>query len=131
MKTYRQIVDRLGFQKVCLGQCGVAEAAHRRGAIDGFDIVHWGDRRVNRRGLRRLFLLVARRDRLLSPDFLNDEGLYFIHFYLDERKANEWAAQIGVRFPISYSTPERRTVSLVPGLSRSQPAVYAWARRAE
>ncbi len=68
-------------------------------------------------------------DRTVDPGFLNDPALWWAHWYLDERKANEWATRIGYRFPIWYSAPERRSVSLVPGLARNHPAVYAWARR--
>lgn len=126
--TYGEIVRRLDIDPVCLHPgCGI-ERSHRRGFIF-LGVVHWTERRIDKRGLRRFLLLVAKRDRLGSPDYLNDPGLYWAHFYLDERKANEWAAQLGVRFPVSYSAPERRTVSLVPGLSRRWPAVWAWARR--
>ena len=135
--TYADIVARLSLAKVCLdGGCGLTDNAHR-GTIDGFGIVHFAERRVSKRGLRRLFLLCAKRDRLrlnydgqwITRGFLNDPALWWAAMYLDERKANEWAAQIGVRFPIAYSAPERRSVALVPGLSRRMPAVYAWAHR--
>ncbi len=109
--------------------CGLSDTAHR-GTVDPFNVIHFRDRRFSRRGLRKLLLLAARRDRLVDPGFLNDERLYWhIHRYLDERRANEWAARIGVRFPVAYSAPERRAVSLVPGLSRKHSAVYAWAHR--
>lgn len=127
--TYHEVASRLRLSGICLGWCGLSDHAHR-GSIF-LDIVHWGERRVTKRGLRRFLLLVAKRDRLLDPGFLNEPGLWWAHFYLDERKANEWAAELGVRFPIRYSAPERRSVSLVPGLSRRQPAVWAWANRAD
>lgn len=129
MKTYAALVDRLGIKGVCLGGCGLTDHAHK-GSIF-LDVVHFGERRVSRRGLRKLLLLCARRDRLRDPEFLNAAGLWWAAMYLDERKANEWADRIGYRFPISYSLPERRSVALVPGLSRRSPAVYAWAHRAE
>jgi hypothetical protein len=127
--TYRQIVEELGLWRVCLNDppCGLSATAHRGTIFLG--VIHFRDRRFSRRGLRKLLLLCAKRDRLASVNFLNDPGLWFAYFYLDERKANEWAAQIGVRFPVSFSAPERRAVSLVPGLSRTMPAIWAWARR--
>jgi hypothetical protein len=125
--TYAAIVEQLGLDKVCLGGCGLSDTAHR-GTIF-LDVVHFGERRYSKRGLRRLLLLTARRDRLRDPGFLNDPALWWAHRFLDELRANEWAAKIGVRFPVSFSAPERRSVALVPGLSRKQPAVWAWARR--
>jgi hypothetical protein len=134
--TYATVVSRLGLQQVCLG-CAITERSHRNGFIDGFGVVHWAERRVTKRGLRRLLLLVARRDRnrlnydteWLTRGFLNDRALYWAHFYFDEQRANEWAAKLGVRFPVEFSGPERRVVALVPGLSRSHPQIYQWARR--
>lgn len=130
MKTYRAIVDRLGFEQVCYGNCGISARSHRTGFIF-LGVVHWAERKFNRRGLRKFLLLCARRDRLDSPHFLNSVDLWWAAMYLDERRANEWADQLGIRFPISYSRPERLAVSTVPGLSRRHAAVYAWARRAE
>jgi hypothetical protein len=127
---YREVVDRLGFEGVCLGGCGITNRSHERGFIF-LDVVHWQERRVMRPGLRKFLLLVAKRDRLAGTDYLNDEGLWWAHFYLDQRRADQWAKELGVRFPIAYSAPERRAVSLVPGLSRKHPAVWAWARRGD
>lgn len=137
MKTYADTAERLGFVGICTGGCGITSRSHRTGFIDPFGVVHWAERRVHKRGLRRFLLLVARRDReqpveqWITRGFLNSPNLWYAAMYLDERKANEWAAQLGVRFPIAYSLPERRSVALVPGLSRRSPAVYAWARRSE
>ena len=133
--TYSEVVNRLGLTGVCLGGCGIRERSHKRGFIDPFGGVHWQERRVSKRGLRNFLLLVAKRDRTRPVEgwttrgFLNDPGLYWAAMYLDEQRANEWAGKLGVRFPIALSLPERRTVSLVPGLSRLHPAVWAWARR--
>lgn len=127
MKGYRGIASQLGLTGICFGNCGLGANRHRGSIFLG--IVHWSDRRVTKRGLRRLLLLVAKRDRFASPGFLNDPGLWWAHMYLDQRRADRWAEQLGVRFPASYSAPERRAVSLVPGLSRRHPAVWMWARR--
>lgn len=127
--TYSDVIGQLDLGGICVNpRCGLSARAHRRGAIF-LDVVHWHQGPVNRRGLRRFLLLVAKRDRLIDPGFLNSPDLWWAHMYLDERKANQWAAQLGVRFPIAYSAPERRSVSLVPGLSRRHKAVWQWARR--
>ena len=127
--NYPEIVAKLGFEKICLGGCGISEGVHRVGQIH-LDVVHWQDRRVNKRGLRRFLLLVAKRDRQLDPGFLNDErAFWWLYLYLDARTVDGWASELGVRFPVAYSGPERRTLSLIPGLSRRHPAVWAWARR--
>jgi hypothetical protein len=125
--TYHQIVDQLGFEGVCFGGCGLSDTAHRGTTFLG--VTHWRERRMSKRGLRKFLLLLARRRRMADPGYLNASSYWYIHRYLDERQANEWAAKIGVRFPVSFSAPERRSVALVPGLSRKQPAVWAWARR--
>ena len=128
--TYPEVVAKLSIESVCWGGCGLSDTIHRGRTFLG--VLHFSDRRMSRRGLRHFLLFVARRERLASPDFLNDDRRYFgLYLYLDEMKANAWAAQLGVRFPISYSLPERRVVALMPGLSRRHPAIYAWARRSE
>lgn len=128
--TYQQIIERLGLTQICLrADCGLTARARRRGTIDGFGVVHWQERPRNKRGLRHFLLLVAKRNRLASPNYLNTPDLFHFALYLDQRRADLWAEQLGVRFPIAYSLPERRTVALVPGLSRTHPAIWAWARR--
>ena len=128
--TYLQVVEKLHLRQVCLGACGIQSRSHKRGFIY-LDVVHWQERRVSKRGLRRFLLLCAQRDRRLDPGFLNDERQWWwLYLYTDQRRADQWAWQLGVRFPVTLSLPERRTVALVPNLARTYPAIYAWARRA-
>ena len=129
--TYPEVIRRLGIERVCLGGCGLNAYRHR-GVIDPFDVIHWSDRRFTRRGLRRLLLLVARRSREDSPAFLNTPGMRFYALWWDEQRANSMAAQLGVRFPAAWSSQERLACLASAGrrpLSRTHPAIYAWANR--
>lgn len=137
--TYREIVDRLGLPGVCFGGCGIPAWKHRQGRLF-LGVIHWNDRQVKRRGLRRFLLLAARRQRETDPGtddsaptrgYLGQPRKFgWLYLYLDETQANAWAAMLGYRFPAAYSRVERaRAMALLRGRSRSHPAVYAWARR--
>lgn len=130
--TYREIADRLGIERVCVERCGLSEHA-LRGVVDGFDILHWRERRVTRRGLRRFLLLAARRKRLADESYLNDDRKFgYAYLYWDARQADLWAAELGIRFPVAFSRSERlRCLLAAPrGLARRNPAMWAWARKA-
>lgn len=134
MSSYEQVVAKLGWPKrVCLGGCGVTTRSHRTGFIF-LDVVHFEERRVTRKGLRRFFLLLARRNREADPTYLNDPQLGWYHLWADEQYANALAQVIGVRFPVEFSRTERwRCLWLahkvkVP-ITRTHPALYSWAIR--
>lgn len=97
-------------------------------------VLHWSDRRVTRRGLRRFLLLVAKRKRELAPAYLNDPKLGWFHLYDDNREADKMAAKLGVRFPVEFSRTERWKClwlahkAKVP-ITRTHPALYSWAVR--
>lgn len=134
MSSYTEIVDRLGWPKrVCLGGCGVTSRSHRTGFIF-LDVVHWAERRVTRRGLRRFLLLLARRNREADPTYLNAPHLTWYHLWADEQYANALAGIVGFRFPIEFSRTERAKClwlahkNKVP-ITRTHPAIYAWVSR--
>lgn len=144
--TYASVIAKLGLQQVCLGDfihepgthhgCGLSERAHR-GIIDPFDVIHWRERRMTRRGLRRFLLLVARRDRVMPSNadpsaptrgFLNDGSMLAFHLHWEEQYANMLASFLGVRFPAELSKHEReRAAKALAGRTRQWPAVTAWA----
>lgn len=136
---YADVVARLGLQQVCFGDCGLTDRAHRGAIFLG--VIHWRERRLTRRGLRRFLLLVAKRDRLQTAwesqdifapprGFLNDPKLAFYHLWHDEMEANRMASSLGVRFPVEFSLRERSKAQLgLVGRVRQYPAIYAWASR--
>ena len=140
--TYAEIAERLGIEQVCLrADCGLSANAVR-GCVDGFGTVHWRERRVTRRGLRRFLLLAARRereaDRIVNDaapvrGYLNARRYRWLHKYLDARQADRWAAELGIRFPVEFSRQERsecRYLAWKFGANLSKrPAVYSWAYR--
>lgn len=133
--TYADVVDRLGFEQVCLGGCGITVRSHRTGFTDPFGVTHWSERRMTRRGLRRFLLLIAERTRRADVHYLNAKTLSWFHRWDDERRASEWAARLGVRFPAEISRRERllclaEAAQRNIALSATHPAIYAWARRA-
>lgn len=134
MTTYAEVVRRLGIEQVCLdGKCGLSDYQHR-GIIDPFGTIHWRERRFTRRGLRRFLLLVARRAHENDPGFLNTPETEFYRLYWREQRANFLAAQIGYRFPASWSREERMRSRWLASkadvhLARDFPAVYAWQDR--
>lgn len=129
MKSYREVVARLDLPAVCLGDCGLSDHRHRGSLFLG--VVHFGERRISKRGLRRFLRLCAKRDRLDDPGFLNSPELSFAHGYFDEAKAVAWAARLGYRFPVGFSRAERlRVLAKAPkGFARTHAAIWAWARR--
>lgn len=140
--TYADIVSRLGFEGVCLrADCGLTDNAVR-GCLDPFGVVHWRERRVTRRGLRRFLLLVAKRERLADRivndaapvrGYLNARRHAWLHTYLDARQADRWAAELGVRFPVEFSRQERSECLYLAWRSGAnlskRPAIYSWAYR--
>jgi hypothetical protein len=130
--TYPEVIEHLGIEKVCFGGCGLNTYRHRGSIV--FGVIHWADRRVSRRGLRRLLLLVAKRERLEDPEFLNDRYLGYYHLWHDEQRANELAAQLGMRFPAEFSRVERLRCLALMGRRKLRPQGYAtildWARGA-
>jgi hypothetical protein len=131
MRGYRDLAVDLELEPVCWGNCGLSTARHRRGVVDPFGVAHWANRRMSRRGLRNFLLLVARRDRLADPGFLNTPDLAWAQRYFDEAKAAKWAARLGVRFPIDFSRAERLGVlaKAPKGFARTHAAIWAWASR--
>lgn len=125
--TYAEIAERLGVQRVCFGGCGLGDYAHRGRLFLG--VIHWRERRMTRRGLRRFLLLVARRMREADPDFLNTRGMAWAHAYFDEQFANQLAAQLRIRFPAVFSAVERERChrGAPVGYWRTHQAIWAWA----
>lgn len=133
--TYAAVVEKFGLARVCMGGCGLSDRAHRGSLFLG--VIHWRERRMTRRGLRRFFLLVARRDRVApsSADpsaptrgFLNDGSMLAYHLHWEEQYANMLANWVGVRFPAEFSKRERERASkALAGRTRQWPAVTAWA----
>lgn len=120
---------------VCDGACGLSDAEHWKGVIDGFGVAHYANRRFTRRSLRNLLLLVARRDRKADAGWLNDDSL-FAYYYLwhDNVAASRMAMDLGVRLPARLSRLDRlRCLQLAKrsGVRLSKrSAVYAWANDA-
>ena len=117
---------------MCLGGCGLNEYRHRGSLF--LQVIHWRERRVTRRGLLRFLLLVARRNREADPGYLNDRQFNYLYLWLDHRTADDYAAQLGIRFPVEFSRRERSSVFRLANragvhLATTHPAVYAWAWR--
>lgn len=132
MTTYAEIVRRLGIEQVCLGGCGLSDYQHR--GIIFLGVIHFRERRFTRRGLRRFLLLVAERSRLADPGFLNGPDQEWYALWWDEQRANFLAAQVGYRFPASWSVNERMRSRYLASktnvkLARDFPAVYSWQDR--
>ncbi len=104
---------------------------HWRGFIDPFGVAHFSRRRFTRRALRNLFLLVARRDRLADPQYLNIKGYDWYYLYVDNVAASRMAMDLGVRLPARLSRLDRlRCLQLArkQGVKLSRrSSIYAWA----
>lgn len=133
--TFLDVCLALDLRSVCLdGQCGLSATRHRTGVIDPFGVIHFRERRMSKRALRRFLLLVARRSRLNSPDFLNEPQFNWYYSWSDNIEAGRLAAQLGARLPAALSRNDRLTCltnARKAGihLSIGWPQVYAWARR--
>jgi hypothetical protein len=133
--TYADVVRKLGWPKrVCLGGCSITVRSHRAGFIDPFNVLHWQERRVTRRGLRKFFLLLARRNREADPTYLNERRFAWLYLYLDEQYANALGQVLGVRFPIEFSRTERwKCLRLAhkanARITKTNPRAYSWASR--
>lgn len=128
---YADVVRDLGLEQVCPGGCGLDDYRHRGTIFLG--VIHWRERRFTRRGLRRLLLLVARREReSATSGFLNHPNLRWCALWWDEQRANGLASELGIRFPAAWSRQERLAcLASARGwpISRTHPAIYAWANR--
>lgn len=132
--TFVDVCLALEIKSVCFGECGLSATRHRTGVIDPFDVIHWSDRRMSRRALRRFLLLVARRERMHDPYYLNDPKYNWQYLHIDNTEAGRLAATLGIRLPAALSRNDRLaclTLARKAGvrLSASHPAIYAWARR--
>jgi hypothetical protein len=131
--TFTDACLALEIKQVCFGGCGLSEYRHRLGIIDPFGVIHWRERRMSRRALRNFLLLVAKRDRLANPEFLNLPDVDWSHPYFDNIEVGRLAARLGIRLPAALSSNDRlRTLTLARkrGAALStRPAIYAWARR--
>lgn len=113
----------------------IGDPLHWKGFIDPFGVGHYSDRRFTRRALRNLLILVARRDRLADPGWLNSNALFdWYYLYTDEVAASRMAMSLGVRLPARLSRLNRlKCLQLAKrkGVKLSKrSAVYAWANDA-
>lgn len=120
---------------VCSGGCGISARRHDRGVVDGFNIVHYAERRFSRRSARRFLMLCAEAERRADPGYLNAPPFDFWYVYHDNVRAQEWARQLGFRLPAKLSEIDRLYCIALANrarihLGRDFPAVYAWARAA-
>ena len=132
--TFADAALYLGVKQVCFGGCGLSVNRHRAGTIDPFGVIHWRERRMSKRALRRFLAMVARRNRLNDPGYLNDPRYDWLYLYLDSRAADDLAGRLGVRLPAHLSRNDRLaclTAARRAGvhLSVAHPAAYAWANR--
>ena len=132
--TFAEIGQRVGARH-CMGGCGLSERAHTLGVIDPFGVVHYAERRFNRRSARRFLMGCARNERQQDPEMLNDTSgrLAFWYLHHDAVRAAEMAALCGFRIPARLSKLDRlRCIQLAMKaqvhLARDWPAIYAWAR---
>lgn len=105
---------------------------HMAGFIDVFGTAHYTDRRFTRRSLRNLLLLIARRDRMADPGWLNDDKLFaYYYLYVDEVAASKMAKELGFRLPAKLSRLSRlrcQALARKAGVRLSKrSALYAWA----
>lgn len=132
--TFVDVSLALEIKSVCFGGCGLSATRHRTGIIDPFDVIHFADRRMSKRALRRFLLLSVRRTRLNDPAYLNHPSFNWFYLYQENTWAGRLAGLLGMRLPVALSRNDRLsclTLARKAGvrLSASHPAVYAWARR--
>lgn len=131
--TFADVCGRLGITKVCAGGCGLSANRHRTGTLF-LDVIHWSERRMTKRALRRFLLLVAKRDRLNDADYVNLPIWNWYYLWLDNVEAGRLAAKIGVRIPADLSRNDRLACLTLArkwgaSLSTGWPQVYSWAKR--
>lgn len=114
-----------------LALCGISYAAHWIGTIDGFGVAHFANRRFTRRALRNLLLLVARRDRMADPAYLNLPQFEYYYLWSDNVAASRMALDLGVRLPARLSRLDRlrcQQLARKAGVKLSKrSAIYKWA----
>jgi len=128
--TYRQMAKAL-YVPFCAGECGIVTRSHEQGFVF-LDVVHWAERRFTRRGAKNFLMLVARRRRLLDPEFLNIPEYDWIYEHLDSTMAQRMAHGLGFRIPAHLFDMERNRCARLAqkrGVKLSKyPAIYAWSR---
>jgi hypothetical protein len=116
---------------VCMSGCGIPAGDHWKGIIDPFGVAHYSSRRFTRRALRNLLLLVARRNRLADPGYLNIRGYDWYYLWLDNVEASRMAMDVGVRLPAKLSRLDRlrcQQLAARQGVRLSRrSSLYAWA----
>lgn len=122
--TYDEVTKRTGVTRC--NACDVGD--HTAGWADmGSGIVHWRDRRLERRGLRHFLKLVA------SIIYSHNRGQPEWRKLYEQ---NVWAyhtalAQFGVRFRSSYADEDRARAAYDARnehLATTEPAIYQWIR---
>lgn len=120
--------------------CPVSAARHRRGTEDGMGLIHYADRRLTKRSVKRLLMMVAARNRRKDPEFLNDPVYDFLYPYLDSVEAQRLAQTFGsMRLPARLFDVEREVVRYraamrgvalgSPWIGRRWSGLDSWLRR--
>jgi hypothetical protein len=129
MRTYRQMAASM-MVPMCAGSCGITTRSHEQGFVF-LDILHWRERKFTRRGGKNFLMLIAKWQRLLNPEYLNDPEHDWYYEWSDSVAAQSMAGDLGFRIPAHLFDHERARCLL---LARKRgvklpPTIRAWAMR--
>ncbi len=127
--TYAEMAERVNVP-YCPGDCGITDRSHDEGFIF-LNVVHFRERRFTRRGAKNFLTLVARRRRLLDPEFLNIVRFDWMYLYNDAVMAQKMARDLGFRIPAHLFDQEREQCRLLARRRKihlsTYPAIWSWA----